>query len=475
MMIARSDVMAIDDDDDKVISIQSKLDGGQERLTDTDLANARRFIDQHGDDVRWTPERGWLVWDSCRWQIDDMHQIEAKAKTTVESIFDEIKSAPNRDERFRFAKKSQSARGIKDLLFLARSDPKVTARLVDFDTDPWLFNCTNGTLDLQTGKLLPHSREDMLTRLSPVDYKPEATCELWLKFLRRIMAGNDDLILFLQRAAGYSLTGLVIEQVLFFCYGIGQNGKTVFLEVMQSLLGDYGLNARTETIMARREAGIPNDVARLAGARFVAINETADGQRLHEPLIKDMTGGDTMTARFLHHEHFDFHPIFKLWLRGNHKPQIRGTDEGIWRRIRLIPFTVQIPEAERDRHLAEKLQGELPGILAWAVQGCIDWQKNELGTPEAIIEAVREYREEMDVVGQFIEDRVTIRDNAQVTAKALYGAYRAWADMNGETAATQMRFGLAMIERGYTKKKTKSCIVYLGIELPSCDEGRGGG
>lgn len=473
-MIALSSVMAIEDDD-KVVSLQDRVEGGRERLTDTDLANARRFVDQHGDDVRWTPERGWLVWDSSRWQIDDMHQIEAKAKTTVESIFDEIKSAPNRNERFRFAKKSQSARGIKDMLYLARSDPKITARLADFDANPWLFNCQNGTLDLRTGKLLPHSREDMLTNLAPVNYKPEATCELWLKFLRRIMAGNDDLILFLQRAAGYSLTASVIEQVLFFCYGIGQNGKTVFLEVMQSLLGDYGLNARTETITVRRETAIPNDVARLAGARFVAVNETADGQRLHEPLIKDMTGGDTMTARFLHHENFDFHPIFKLWLRGNHKPQIRGTDEGIWRRIRLIPFTVQIPEAERDRHLAEKLQCELPGILAWAVRGCIDWQKNGLGTPDAITDAVREYRDEMDIVGQFIEDRVTVREHSQVKARALYGAYRGWADMNGETAATQMRFGLAMTERGFSKKKTKAGIVYLGIELPVYDDQRDGG
>lgn len=462
-------------DDDHIVSLQPRLDREAEspgRLHDTDLANARRFIQQHHNDVRWTPERGWLAFDGTRWQPDDMGRIHSMAKSTVEKIFDEIKFAPNRNEMFRWAKKSQGARAIKDMLFLAQSDPKVTARLSEFDTDPWLLNCENGIIDLRTGKLRRHAREELLTRIAPVAYDPDARCERWLAFLDRIMDGNADLLTFVQRAAGYSLTGSVREQVLFFCYGRGQNGKTVFLETMQRLLGDYSINARTETITARRDTGIPNDIARLAGARFVAINETADGQRLHEPLIKDMTGGDSMTARFLHREYFDFRPIFKLWLRGNHKPTIHGTDEGIWRRIRLIPFTVTIPEAERDGTLGEKLAKELPGVLAWAVQGCIDWQRHGLGMPDAVADAVREYRAEMDILGQFLEERCRDTPNAQVTAKALYAAYRRWADETGEIAVNHMRFGLALAERGFRKTKTRAGTLYHGIELPVPDDWR---
>ena len=463
-------------DEDRVVSLQQHLDRDvdhRDRPRDTDIANARRFVRQHGDDVRWTPERGWLVWDGTRWQPDDIRRIHSKAKSTVEKIFDEIKLASEQDDIFRWAKRSQSARAIKDLLFLAQSDPKITARQSEFDDDPWLLNCQNGIVDLRTGQLRPHAREEFLTRVAPIEYDPDARSERWLAFLDRIMDGNADLLTFVQRAAGYSLTASVREQVLFFCYGGGQNGKTVFLETMQRLLGDYALNARTETIMAKRDAGIPNDVARLAGARFVAINETADGQKLHEPLIKDMTGGDTMTARYLHREFFDFRPMFKLWLRGNHKPQITGTDEGIWRRIRLIPFTVTIPESERDGTLGEKLAKELPGVLAWAVAGCLDWQKHGLGMPEAVADAVREYRTEMDVLGQFLEERCRVTRNAQVTAKALYVAYRQWANETGENAVNQTRFGLAMVERGFRKKRERAGVLYHGIELPVSDD-RGG-
>lgn len=383
------------------------------------------------------------------------------------SIYDEIKDAAVRDEVFRWAKRSQSARAIRDLITLAETEPDITARLTDFDADPWLLNCENGTIDLRTGKLISHKREALHSRMAPVAFDENARCDRWMTFLGDVTDTQVELMDFLQRAIGYSLSGLTREQCLFFCYGLGANGKSVFIETVQSMLGNYSMNTRSETIMLKRDGGIPNDVARLAGARFVAINETGENQRIDEPLLKDLTGQDTVTARFLHREFFDFKPAFKFWLRGNHKPQIRGTDLGIWRRIRLIPFTVTIPEADRDPDLGDKLLTELPGILRWAVEGTVKWQKAGLNPPQIVTDAVQEYRSEMDVLGQFLSDRCAVRQHAQVTAKALYRAYKEWANRSGEHSVNQTRFGLAMVERGFSKKRgTGGSYVYTGLELP---------
>lgn len=443
---------------------------GPEQPIDTDIANARRFVSQHGNEVRWTPERGWLVWNGVRWAPDALNAVNTRALQTAQAIFDEIRSASDKDEIFRWAKRSQSGRAVRDMLYLAQSFEGIATHADIFDDHPWLLNCANGVLDLKSGVLREHDPRLMMTRLVPVDYDPDAQTDLWSEFLWRITGGDADLQRFLQMAVGYSLTASTREQCLFFCYGHGANGKSVFLETLQAMLGDYALNTRTETITARRDSGIPNDVARLAGARMVAINETAENQKLHEPLVKDMTGGDTMTARFLHREFFDFRPAFKLWLRGNHKPEIHGTDEGIWRRIRLIPFSVTIPIEERDPDLAGKLLEELPGILAWSVRGCLAWQVEGFKIPAAIADAVREYRSEMDVLGQFIEDRCIVRSNAQVTAKSLYAAYRHWTDRAGELVVNQTRFGTAMTERGFRKDRTRTGVLYHGLELQITDQ-----
>ncbi len=436
---------------------------------DTDIANALRFVHQHGNIVRWTAERGWFVYDGRRWVVDAEYLVERKARETVQSLFDEIREAPDQDEIFRWAKKSQTARSIRDMIFLVRTFETIPAALSDFDADPWKLNCANGQIDLRTGRLEKHEPTSMCSRLVPVEFDDRAKCPRWVAFLDRIFSGDVELIHFMRMAVGYSLTGLTSEQCLFFCYGSGANGKSVFLETLQRLWGDYGQNTRTETITSRREPGIPNDVARLAGARLIAINETSENQKLNEPLIKDMTGGDTMTARFLRREYFDFHPEFKLWLRGNHKPEIHGTDDGIWRRIRLIPFEVTIPEAERDGDLINKLADELPGILAWAVAGCLQWQRDGLNAPAAISDAVREYRSEMDILGQFIADRCEVQQHGQVTAKALYLDYTRWAASAGEVAVSQTKFGRAMTERGFRKSRVSAGHVYHGLSLPVTD------
>ncbi|HYU47276.1 MAG TPA: phage/plasmid primase, P4 family, partial [Terriglobales bacterium] len=255
-------------------------------------------------------------------------------------------------------------------------------------------------LNLKTGTLQPHCREDLLTKCLPIAYDPNAECPTWLDFLKTIMANNAALITFLQRAIGYSLTGDTSEQCLFIAHGSGSNGKSTFLEVLQALLGDYAESTPSASLLAKdRHDGIPNDIARLRGARLVTAVEIGEGKRLNEELVKRLTGQDTMTARFLFAEFFDFHAEFKLWIACNHLPTIRGTDHAIWRRIRLIPFTVTIPDEQQDKKLPGKLQAELPGILRWAIQGCLAWQEQELSTPSEVIAATKDYRALMDVIG----------------------------------------------------------------------------
>jgi putative DNA primase/helicase len=267
---------------------------------------------------------------------------------------------------------------------------------------------------------------------------------------------------------GYSLTGRTDEQCLFFAYGTGSNGKSVFLKTVQALAGEYSTPARVETFTARhaRQAGgIPNDIASLAGARVVAVSEVDDGQRLNESLVKDMTGGDAITARFLNREFFSFHPQFKLWMQGNHKPQIRGTDHGIWRRIHLIPFAVTIPPEEKDPALFDKLRAEASGILAWAVRGCLEWRRDGLNPPEEVKAATEAYREEMDILGAFLDERCARAPNITVRAKVIYDAYRQWCDESGQRAYSLKRFGIAMGERGITKGEDRAGIFYQGIGL----------
>jgi putative DNA primase/helicase len=298
-----------------------------------------------------------------------------------------------------------------------------------------------------------------------VEYDPAAKCPLWETFLGRIMAGNERIIRFLQRAVGYSLTGLTREQLLFLLYGRGSNGKSTFLEVLRAIFGDYACQSEFATFLERRDDSIRNDVARLDGARLVTAIETERTRRLSEPLVKQLTGSDTVTARFLHQEFFEFKPTFKLWLATNHKPTIQGTDEGIWRRIRLIPFTVEIPAPERDLELGEKLLAESSGIVRWAVEGCLEWQRHGLMAPPEVIAATTEYRTESDVLATFLDECCVVAADAKVTAGELYKLYREWADRAGEKMESQRWFSQAIAERGFGKdrKGPGGKVQYLGV------------
>jgi putative DNA primase/helicase len=456
-----------DTDGSQRIAAQSSSTALEESgFADTDIANARRFADQHRENVRFTPERGWFVWDGRKWAWDEQDlQVQEFAKRTALSVFDEVKKAKDRDALFKHAKASQSRKAIQSMLSLARSEPGIPMKVTEFDRAPWLINVSNGTVNLHTGTLQPHSRADLISNISEVEFSPGSTCELWHAFLNRVTDGNQELCNYLRRFVGYLLVADTSDQSIHFLHGMGANGKTVFCEVLMRLLGDYALAASPDIIMLKRHSGIPNDVARLRGVRAAFMNETAQGSKFNEAKLKDLTGGDTLTARFMREEFFDFKPSHRIIIRGNHKPTISGTDDGIWRRLRLVPFTVAIPADEQDRNLLVKLQAELPGILQWAIAGCAEWQRDGLNPPPVVVEAGRRYRDESDTLGRFIEDCCSVQPLAQVASGALYNAYKKFAEAAGERAMTAKDFPNELEHRGFERKKLKAGMVFLGLEL----------
>ncbi|MGA2190543.1 MAG: phage/plasmid primase, P4 family [Steroidobacteraceae bacterium] len=438
-------------------------------ITDTDIANGKRLAARHGENLRFTIERGWYVWDRRRWQCDEkMVRLQGFAKETALAIYDEIKTAADPKAMFAHAKRSQSKKSIEAMIWLARSEPGIPARLTEFDADGWVLNLANGTLDLRTGILRLHRREDLISNLVEIAFDPNAECELWDAFLWRVLDHNEELYAYLRRFVGYLLVGDTSDQSLHFLYGLGANGKSVFCEVLMRLLGEYAVAVSPDLIMLKRHGGIPNDVARLRGVRAALMNETSQGARFDEAKLKDLTGGDTLTARFLHQEFFDFRPTHRIVIRGNHKPAINGTDEGIWRRLRLVPFTVSIPPDEQDRDLIRKLEAELPGILNWALQGCREWQVEGLKPPPVIADAVRAYREESDTLGRFIAECCEVRQNAQVKSSSVFKRYQEFAEAAGERWIPAKDFPGEMERRGFTYKRgTGGTRFYHGIELKS--------
>lgn len=456
---------------DKLHESETTLQKSEKSFKLSELGNAERLVSRHGNDIRYCHEwNKWLVWTGTHWQIDLTGEIERRAKGTVRSMYAEASQLQDEDQRAALAKyaaRSETNRAITAMVELAKSEPSIPVISDQLDSDIWLLNCLNGTLNLQTGELKPHCRDDYITKLVPIEYDPTADFEEWAKFLNRIMSENQEIISFLQRAIGYSLTGCTREQCLFMPYGGGANGKSTFLEAIVEMLSGYAQRTPTDTLMAKDSSGVPNDIARLKGARFVVASEVEEGKRLAESLVKQMTGSEKITARFMRAEFFEFTPHFKLWVGTNHKPVIRGTDQAIWRRIKLIPFNVTIPPEERDKDLPNKLRKELSGILNWAVMGCMDWQKNGLGEPEEVKKATEGYRDEMDVISRFISECCNTNTDLSTKSQMLYKRYCDWCKDNGEYAVTQTKFSLRMSEKGFVKDRKASCVFWLNISLDS--------
>jgi P4 family phage/plasmid primase-like protien len=441
-----------------------------------DIGNAERLRRRFGDRLRYVVNIGWFAWDGRRWQRDeDTIVARCFAQRTARAIFHECAFLTDEARKGRASWAITSGSTSRLSAMLSEAEPHLALHPEELDRDPWLFNVANGTLDLRTGGLRPHRRDDFLTSASPIPYDPNAKCPTWERFLHEIFAGDRDLIEFVQRAVGYSLTGLTHEHVLFICHGLGSNGKSVLIEIIAAILADYAQQCPTDTFMVKDRGGtIPNDIARLRGARFVSAVETESGRRLAESLVKQATGGDRLTARFLHREFFEFVPKFKLWLATNHRPEIRGTDNGIWRRIRLILFGVTFKDPEKagpgdlvkDDRLAEKLRTEMTGVLAWAVRGCLVWQKDGLTSPDAVSAATATYREEQDVLAHFLAERCQTAPNYVARAGDLYKNYSEWAEANGEKPISSTAFGLQLKERGFRADRgTAGVRVWLGIDL----------
>jgi putative DNA primase/helicase len=456
----------------------------------TDWGNAQRFVRDHGGKVRYCYSWGkWLVWDGKRWRVDDSGEVVRLMKEAVRGIYTE--AAAEEDDKVRkelaiHARRSESKARITDALYLARSEPGVPVSPADLDADPWLFNTASGTIDLRTTEVHKHRREDLITKIAPVEYDPEAEAPRFAQFVSEVFDGDEGLITFVQRFAGYSLTGSTEERALAILHGSGKNGKTTLVELLRDVLGDYARNTDIETVLRKRHAGISNDVAALKGARLVSTAEVEKGRALAESKVKNLTGTDTVTARFLFAEPFDFRPEFKLWLSTNNKPVIYGTDDAIWDRIRLIPFEQRFAGAKADRSLPRKLRQELPGVLAWVVRGCLEWQQNGLGESEKVTAATQGYRAEMDVLAGFIEERCIVKPGVWCKFADLYAAYVVWCGESNEHADSSRRFADSLTERGYPKDTGKGNIkIRRGIALrhngddggervtdPSPDEGQ---
>jgi putative DNA primase/helicase len=446
----------------------------------TDTGNAERLVDRHGTNLRYCHPWGkWLIYDGTRWHVDDRGAVVRLAKDAARSIFEEAKEAPSdavANQLGKWASSSLSESKLRAMISLAQSEAGIPVLPDELDASPDLLNVLNGTIDLRSGKLREHRREDLITRVAPLEYDPDANAPAWETFLQRVLPG-EELRAFVQRAVGYSATGHTSEQCMFINHGGGANGKSTFQEALSAALGDYAMRTPTEMLLARRSDSVPNDVARLKGARFVSASETEEGRRLAESRIKDLTGQDTITARFMKAEWFDFAPTHKLWLSTNHKPEIRGTDAAIWRRIRLVPWTVSIPPAQQDKKLPEKLRSELPTILAWVVRGCLQWRRKGLQAPEEVRQATGNYRSEMDVLAAFLEEYCILRSDAMAFARNLYIAYKEWCEANGEPVEKQRRFGMRLTERGLRRQKVGGVYRWYGIGLrhdgpgPSEDKG----
>lgn len=438
----------------------------------TDLGNAHRLVAQHRDDIRYNCISGkWLLFDGIRWIEDVRGNIYQKAKLTVKGIYDEAAQALDKSTRKELAEhaiKSESKQRLEAMIALAKTEQGIAITANELDSDPWKLNVLNGTIDLKKGELLHHNREDLITKLAPVEYDPEAPFPQWSKFLNTIMAGNRNIIDFLQLAHGYSLTGDTREQVIIIEHGGGANGKSTKQDIIREILGDYAKTTSFNTFLARNGEATRNDLAALSGTRFVSASEMTDGKRLDEGVVKQLCGGDEITARFLYGEYFTFRPSFKIWLACNHRPIIKDTSHAMWRRIRLIPFNVTISEAEQDKELPKKLRNESAGILTWMVQGCLKWNIEGLCMPKEVKAATEGYRAEQDTLASFL-DEYSISDPAgQVKAGDLYDAYEKWSEENGEMPQSQRKFTQCLEEKGFNRYRgTGNKYVWTGLKLTS--------
>jgi putative DNA primase/helicase len=440
----------------------------------TDIGNAARFATREKNRLRYCHPLGqWFAFNGKVWQPDQCGIALQRGKEMALSIFREVANEQDDVKREKLAKHalaSQKKDRITAAIELAKPDLAILPD--ELDADPLLLNVANGTIDLRTGTLRPHRREDYITKITNANFDPSAECPVFRAFLNRIFRSKPTIIPYFKRVMGYGATGLNIEQVLFFLWGNGANGKTTSLDAVGFTLGDYAGKADRE-LLAANDAH-PTNIADLQGVRMAMLSETNEGRKLDEGKTKDLVGETRLKARKMKKDFSEFRATHKIFLCSNHKPIVRGTDYGFWRRIRLIPFVETISDDEKDPRLLDKLKAEADGILAWIVEGCLEWQRDGLGLPDDVRDATSGYRAEMDSIGAFLDECCLEGERLQATAADLYAAYTTWCEDSGEHPLSQKRFGMQLAERGmatdrcsYSRRK-----IWRGIGLLSADGGQ---
>jgi putative DNA primase/helicase len=444
------------------MSPEAFLDGVTPAFSDDALA--LRFADRHEGAVRFVAALGqWFRYDGKVWRQDaTLHAFDLARRICRDAS---AECNGKKGEKAALA----SAKTVSAIERLAKSDRRIAATIDQWDADPWLLNTPDGVVDLRTGRLRANRADDYMTKMTAAG--PRGACPLFLAFLARITGGDPEIVAYLKRALGYALTGITREHALFFGYGTGANGKSVLLSTVAGLLGDYHKTAPIETFTASNVDRHPTDLAMLRGARLVTATETEEGRQWAESRIKTLTGGDRISARFMRQDFFEFTPQFKLFIAGNHRPGLRSVDEAIRRRFHLIPFAVTIPAEERDGELTEKLKAEWPGILAWIVEGCLEWQVEGVAAPKAVTEATAEYLNSEDAIAAWIEERCERDPNAWSGASALFASWASWAAKSGEALGSQKKFSRKLVDRKFPKHDVTAGRGFYGLRILPQDGG----
>ncbi len=434
----------------------------------TDLGYAQRFVKVHGHEARYVNAwNQWLVWDDSRWATDTTSKTKRWMKAITRNVTTDtyrIRAEKERDQALREAKKGESNSAVNGSLQLASVDASVVVHHEDLDAKPWLLNCGNGTFNLRTGQLQPHNPTDLLTRQAGADYYPDARGEVFEAFLERIQP-DPAMRKYLGRLLGHTLVGELIEHVMPIFYGEGANGKSTLLDAVLVALGGYAGMAAPGLLTAKTFDAHPTEIADLFGLRLARLDETDDGRRLAEGTVKRLTGDRRQKARRMRENFWEFDASHTFIMLTNHKPLVSGTDEGIWRRLRLVPFEVIIPKEDRDEELPRKLAAEADAVLTWLADGCRQWQDSGLAEPDPVLNATAAYRADSDAVGRFLTECCWTRPGCKVQSSLLFDSWEKWCDDEGAEPGTKKSFAINLQNRGYDTTKSNGRKVWTGIGL----------
>lgn len=446
------------------------------RYNFSDVGNAERLIAAFGRIVRYRPQRNsWLIWSGKHWQPDHDNKIEVLARKVVKLLQQQGSALPRIEENekvkesvYKFVLKSESDNRLRAMVNQAKSHQNIVIK--EMNKNPYLLNFKNGTLNMKNGRLQKHNRRDYITKLVNLEYDPSAKCPHWLEFINKIFMGNAELIEYIQKSIGYSMTGDADLQCFYILHGQGSNGKGTFMKTIQTILGEYSATLKGNSLMAKMgDEGARGDLAKLEDKYFVVVNELEEGKSFDEALVKSLSSGasEVVPVRRLYEEEFDLHPGFKMWMTTNKLPKITGTDQGIWRRVRKIPFNYNFETDEnKDEHFfEEKLLPEMPGILNWAVEGCLKWRTEGMTVPDAVLYAINDYKYDMDPIQRFIDECCMLSETVKTNRISLYDVYCVWCKENKEYTLSTIKLNKKMLEKGFELKTINGIRYWKNIGL----------